>query len=417
MRVASGTGLRMASYAAGGLLSLVSIPLLVRHLGVADFGRYVAVLSVVGIAALASDLGITGLALREYSAAAADERPALLRGLLGVRIAIATLGAAAAVAFAIAAGYASAAVVGTGIACTGLFAQVYADLVVVSLIVASRFGRAALVDLARSAAATGLIVVLVIAGAGLVWFLASYALAALAGAIVARRLATEGVGLRPRMPSGQVRVLLAGSLAYAAATAVHVVYFRSVMLVVSVQATALQAGWFGTAFRLAEFVAAAAAIAASTVTPALVHAARDGRFAPFASRLVSVALAAGVLVGATVARAAPLIVRVLGGEELVPATQVVRIEAVAMGLAFPVFATGAALLVMRRHADLLAANAAGLVVALVAALLLVPAHGARGGAAAAALAEAALFLALGAALVRVVRRSRADRLAASVPHP
>lgn len=404
MGLARGTGLRMASYAAGGVLSLVSIPLLVRHLGVADFGRYVAVLSVVGIAALASDLGITGLALREYTAARDEERPELLRGLLGVRIAIAGIGAVAAVGFAVAAGYTSAAVWGTAIACAGLFAQVYADLVVVSLLVASRFGRAAAVDLARSVTSTVLIVVLVIAGAGLVWFLAAYGAAALVGAAVARRLVTEAVGLRPRVPSGPVRQLLAGSLAYVAATAVHVVYFRSVMLVVSVQASARQAGYFATAFRLAEFAAAAAGVGASTLTPAMVRAASAGRLARMATRLVTAALGVGALVAGAVALAAPLIMRVLGGDALEPATSVLRVEAIAIGLFFPVFAAGAALLVMRRHADLVLANATGLVVALVAALALVPSHGARGAAAAAAAAEGVLFVMLAVALVRANRR-------------
>jgi O-antigen/teichoic acid export membrane protein len=404
MGLARGTGLRMASYAVGGVLSLVSIPLLVRHLGVADFGRYVAVLSVVGIAALASDLGITGLALREYTAARDTDRSELLRGLFGLRIAIAAIGAIAAVAFALAAGYTTAAVWGTALACVGLFGQVYADLVVVSLLVASRFGRASAIDLARSLTSTVLIVALVVGGAGLVWFLAAYGAAALAGALVARRLATVAVELRARVPSGRVRALLAGSLAYVAATAVHVVYFRSVMLVVSAEASAHEAGYFATAFRLAEFFAAAAGVGASTATPALVRAAAAGRLTAMATRLVAAAAGLGVLVAAAMALAAPLIMRLLGGDALEPAVSVLRVEAIAIGLFFPVFTAGAALLALRKHADLVIANAAGLAVALAAALALVPGHGARGGAIAAAAAEGVLFLTLAGALVRAARR-------------
>src|SRR3954470_5946949 len=112
MGLARGTGLRMASYAAGGVLSLVSIPLLVRHLGVADFGRYVAILSVIGIAALASDLGVTGLTLGEAALIPAERRQDLLAGLLGVRVGLATLGAVAAAVFAVVAGYGSSVVLG-----------------------------------------------------------------------------------------------------------------------------------------------------------------------------------------------------------------------------------------------------------------------------------------------------------------
>jgi O-antigen/teichoic acid export membrane protein len=251
-----------------------------------------------------------------------------------------------------------------------------------------------------------LVVALVVAGAGLVWFLAAYGVAALAGALVARRLVKEAVELRPRLPSGRVRSLLAGSLAYVAATAVHVVYFRSVMLVVSVEASAREAGYFATAFRLAEFFAAAAGVGASTATPALVRAAAAERLTGMATRLVAAAAGLGLVVATTIALAAPLIMRLLGGDALEPAVSVLRVEAIAIGLFFPVFAAGAALLVMRRHADLVIANVAGLAVALAAALALVPGHGARGGAIAAAAAEGVLFLMLGLALVRAARRQQ-----------
>jgi O-antigen/teichoic acid export membrane protein len=199
-----------------------------------------------------------------------------------------------------------------------------------------------------------------------------------------------------------VRALLAGSLAYVVATAVHVVYFRSVMLVVSVQASARQAGYFATAFRLAEFFAAAAGVGASSVTPALVRAAAAGRLT--ATRLVAISGGIGALAGGAIALAAPLIMRLLGGDALAPAVPVLRVEAIAIGLFFPVFAAGAALLAMRRHADLVMANAAGLAVAVAGALVLVPDHGAQGGAIAAAAAEGVLFLMLAGALMRAARR-------------
>jgi O-antigen/teichoic acid export membrane protein len=413
MGLARGTGLRLASYGAGGLLSLLALPLIVRHLGVADFGRYVAVLSVVSVAALVSDLGITTLALREYTSAPANERPALMQGLLGMRLLVSVLGALAAIGFVVAAGYPAPAAWGAAVACAGLVPQVYADLVVVSLLTASRFGRAAAIDFTRSAAGSVILVALVVAGAGLVWFLAAYAAAALAGALMARLLALEHVALRPRLPSGRARRLLGDSIAYAVATAVYVVYFRAVMLVVSLQATPRQAGWFASAFRITEFVAAAAAIAASTATPALVRAAASGAFAQTALRLTAIAAGAGTLVGGVIALAAPLVMRVLGGAALEPAAGVLRVEAIATGLVFPVFMLGAALLVLRRHAALVVVNALGLAVAVAGALLLVPGHGARGGAIAAAIAEAVLLVAQAVALVRA-SRPRASARAAQV---
>jgi O-antigen/teichoic acid export membrane protein len=398
--LARGTGLRLVSLGLGGLLSLLVLPLLVRHLGVEDFGVYIAVLSVVSIAALVSDLGVSGLALREYTAADGPDRQTLMHSFLGIRIGVSVAGAAAAIAFVFVAGYNDSARIGTAIACLGLLAQVYADLVVVALLVESRFGRAASVDLTRSAGSSLLILVLVIAGAGLGWFFAAYAVASAAAALLAHRLAVEPMPIRPRLPSGGARRLLLDSIAYAVATAVYVVYFRTAMLVVSVQSTPRQTGWFASVFRLTEFVAAAAGIAASTATPTLVRALESGRFRTISTRIVLAGAALGVLVGGFVAVAAPLIMKILGGDSLDPAVPVLRIESIAMALVFPAFALGASLLVLRRHAMLIVTNTLGLLVVLVASLVLVPDHGARGAATATVLGETVLVLALGVALVR-----------------
>ena len=43
--------MRAGGYAVGTLLGLASAPLLIRHLGIDDFGRYVAVTSLVTIIA------------------------------------------------------------------------------------------------------------------------------------------------------------------------------------------------------------------------------------------------------------------------------------------------------------------------------------------------------------------------------
>jgi O-antigen/teichoic acid export membrane protein len=405
MGLASGTGVRLVAYAVGGVLSLAALPLLIRHLGLPDFGRYVAVLSIVGVAGLASDLGVTAIVLRDYTLASAERRADLLAGLLGARLAISALGAAAAVGFAVAAGYGGAAVLGTALACAGLLPQVYADMVVATLVVESRFAVAAAVDLARSLTATVLVVVLVIAGASLAWFLAAYAVAATAGALVARRTGAGQVALRPQLPSGDSRRVLAESLGFSLATAIHVVYFRAVMVVTSIRAPLIQGGWYAAAFRITEFLGAAAGQAAGTATPGLARASREpAEFRLSVRRVVVGSALLGAVVAGALALAAPLVVRVLGGRELEPAAGVLRIQAVAIGLMFVAFAAGAALFALRRHRDMALANVAGLVVAIVAALVLVPAHGARGAALAAVIAEAVLAACEAILLVRALPR-------------
>ena len=97
----------MGSYVGGVLLSLVSVPLLVRHLGIAEFGGYVAILSLITIVSVLTEAGLIAIAVNEYTTTAADRRRELMANLLGARIVFSVAGATAAVAFAAAAGYPS----------------------------------------------------------------------------------------------------------------------------------------------------------------------------------------------------------------------------------------------------------------------------------------------------------------------
>src|SRR3954451_16840668 len=268
MRLLRGAGVRLAGQGVGGLASLAVLPFLIRHVGVAAFGRYVAVLSVVAIAALVSDIGLTGLALRDSAVSEGERRAQLLSGLMGIRIAVAALGVVAAVAFAAAAGYDGDVVAGAAIASLGLFPQIYADMVVVTLVVDGRFAAAASVETARSVGSSLLIIVLVIADAGLPWFLAAWAEAALIAALAARHFGRGAVSLT-RPSRAAVKSALSGSAGYTLATALHVIYFRAVMLVVATRGAATAAGEYAAAFRITEFVGAAAGQAAGSATPTL----------------------------------------------------------------------------------------------------------------------------------------------------
>lgn len=400
--VARGGAIRAAAWSAGAALSLVSIPLLVRHLGVAEFGRYVAVLSIIGVAALASDLGLGALALREWGAARPEERPGVLRTLLGLRLAFAAAAAVVALGFTLAAGYPSRVVAGAAIACAGLFAQVFGDFALVALSGSLRFGRVALVELVRSALGTAGIVILVVAGAGLVPFFAAYALASLAAAGLALGLAHGEAMLVPRFSAERWRPLLADSAMYAAATAVYVVYFRVVMLVVSIEGSARQAGLFATAYRVIEFTAAVGGVLAATATPVLARryaggAAALGRAARGA---LAPMVAAGVAASVVLWVGAPLLMDLIGGKATDGAVSVLRIMAPIPATTFALFGMGAILLVMRRYRALLAVNVAALATALGLALVLVPSHGARGAAWAALAGEVVAVAGQLAALLR-----------------
>jgi O-antigen/teichoic acid export membrane protein len=400
---ARGGALRGAAWIGGAVLSLVSIPLLVRHLGVVDFGRYVAVLTAINVAALASDLGLAGLALREWSAADEAERPRIMRTLLGMRLAVASVGAVVAIGFAAAANWNGPMVAGTAIAIVGLYAQVFGDFALVGLAGRLRFGRVAAVELTRSALGTLGVVILVIAGAGLVPFFAAYAAAALIAAALALRLAGGDVPLVPRFTAW--RPLLGDTLAYAAASAIYVVYFRVIMLVVSLDASAHDTGLFATAYRVIEFAAAVAAVLAGTATPVLARAAaRDPERLRRQAILTALATTAAGAFGTLILLvAAGPIMDLIVGDKADGAATVQRILAPTVRTTFAAFGISASLLVMRRYRELLTVNVIALAIALGAAIALVPAEGARGGAVAVVIGEVFMALAQGVLLFRALR--------------
>jgi O-antigen/teichoic acid export membrane protein len=249
-----------------------------------------------------------------------------------------------------------------------------------------------------------LVLVLVVANAGVGLFLIGWAAAALIGGVVARRVAGAATPVRPTRPDPDVRALLRDARAYSLATILHVLYFRAAMVVTSLVGGAVQVGYFAVAFRLSEFFAAGAAQTASSATPTLARAATE-----YLSRVLysvlGVAVTLGAGVGAVLALAAPVIVQVIGGDAFASAIGVVRLQAIAIGLMFVVFNLGAAVFVLREHRRLALFNAAGLICVVVLALLLVPGHGARGAAIASICGEATMLIGYGAV---VARRRRAD---------
>src|ERR1039457_6717056 len=77
-----GSALRSAGYVAGLGLSLLSAPLLTRHLGPIEFGHYIAVISLVTVVAGLTEGGLNSIALREYAAREGANRATAMRDLI-----------------------------------------------------------------------------------------------------------------------------------------------------------------------------------------------------------------------------------------------------------------------------------------------------------------------------------------------
>jgi O-antigen/teichoic acid export membrane protein len=232
-------------------------------------------------------------------------------------------------------------------------------------------------------------VLLVIAGAGLTAFFAAWSAAALAASVAAVWLARREMTFTPALGGRIWRPLLVDAAAYAAATVLYVLYFRVLMVVISVVGNAHEAGLFAIGYRVIEFSAAVAAMLAATVTPLLVRR-RDagaGAFGAELRRVLAAFAGVGAAVAVALALAAPLVVDAIGGARLHGGATVLRVLAVTVATTFIAFGMGAALLVLRRYRALLVVNGIALAVVLAGGLLLVPDHGARGAALAAVIGE------------------------------
>ena len=102
LRVIRGATVRGAGYGVGILITAAASVLLLRHLGVVDFGRYMTVASLVAIVGGLTDAGLSAVGSRDLALRRpGGERRRLLANLLGLRLVITPLGVLAAIAFAL----------------------------------------------------------------------------------------------------------------------------------------------------------------------------------------------------------------------------------------------------------------------------------------------------------------------------
>lgn len=380
------------SYAASIALALISVPLLIRHLGISDFGRYATVIALVTVVNGLTDAGLANVALREWSTRSGDDRRQTMRLVLGIRLELGAASVLAGVAFAALAGYGHAMVIGTLLAGIGMLFQSINDVLTVPLQGELRFGWPSLIAVLRQAVNTIVVVALVLAGVGLLPFFTATIAAGGVGLALTMVLVRHDVSLLPRFRGAEAWSLVRHTVPYAAAIAINTLYFRVTIIVMSLTAAARQTGYFGTSFRVTEVLIGIPALAVGAAFPILSRSAKDdrARFKYATERITELALIAGVGLALSVVLLAPFAILVLAGGAGAPAAAVLRIQGLALVATFVSVATGFVLLSLRRHTALLIANSAALVANIGLTLVLVPAYQARGAATAAVIAESCL---------------------------
>ena len=399
-----GGGIRVVAYSVGLLVGLIATPLVTRHLGPADWGRYITVSSVIFIAVALTEGGVGNLGVREYSTDSPEERRSFMSDLLGLRLVLSLVAAAGAVVFTLVAGYSSVLVAGTALACIGLVLEAQRATFAIALTAGLRLGLLAVTDFAGQVVTAALMVLLVVAGAKLLPFFLVTTGAALVTLTLTIVFVRSEVNLRPSFSASRWRSLFAGSLVYAAATTLGVVYFRIVVIAMSLLSTKVQAGYFSLSFRIIDIVNAIPWLLVASAFPILAKAAHGEaeRLQYALQRLFDGSLVVGALFTLAVILGAPFAVRVIGGPSFHPSVAVLEILGVGIVGTFLVATWSFALLTLKLYRELIVVNALVVVLAIVLCVALIPDHDAKGAGVVTATLE--IVLALGYAIVLARRR-------------
>jgi O-antigen/teichoic acid export membrane protein len=391
-KVIRGSAARVIANVAGIVLGLATATLLLRHLGVDDSGRYVTVLSLVGIAVAVVDTGLNVTASSELALREPGDRRELVANVLAQRLLIAPVALLILVAFALVAGYPSEMVIGTALAGAGVFIVAIADAVLVPLTVELRNAGLAFVDFLRQLVTLAGVALLVALGAHLTPFFAVQIVVGIAVVAVTPFLVGVDRLVWPRFDRADQRTLLRRALPVAAALALGQVYFRLVIVLMSLISSAKQTGYFGGSLRAMEAMIVLPVLVAGVALPMLTAAARDdrARLRYAIEGLGEGAVIAGVFVVLVTVRAAEPLMAAIGGDAFRPSGAVLRIQVAALLFIALYQVWTVSLIALGRQRQLILTNALGLLGVAVFAAALVPPFGAKGGAAASVLGDALL---------------------------
>jgi O-antigen/teichoic acid export membrane protein len=408
--VIRGGVLRGLGYVGSTLLALVGMALVTRHLGVANFGRFQTVISLITVVGTVTDAGMATLGLREYSQVRDTERGALVGSLLGLRITLTLTGAAIAAGIAAVLGYDSDLVMGAVLAGLGLALTVLQTTLTIPLAVELRNLPVASLDVLRQLLTTVIYAALVVAGAGVVAFLAvtipvGVVLVPVAAVLVRGRISRPQIDL-----PGWGRLLRAAAV-FSLAIAVGTIYLYTAQILVAGVTDARETGLFAASFRTFIVVGAIPGLLITVAFPLLSRAARDDRerLSYAVQRLLDTSVVLGVGACVALVVGAPAIIAIMAGSHFADAAPALRVQGVTLLATFVLAPTGFALLSLHLHRAILLANAAALTVMLPSVGLLASAWGATGAAAGTVLGETTL-----AAGYLIALRSQAPQI---MPRP
>ena len=391
----------MLGFGVVNLLGVVSVLILLRYLGVVDYGRYGTVLALIGIASGLADAGLTVVGTRELALRPAGEERRRLVGLMtALRLLLAVVFVSAALGIGAAAGYDD--VMLGGVALAGLGAILLAAQVTIALPLSVELRNARLVasEIIKQVVLVGGIALCAVLGASLTWFFAVQVAIGIVSLAALPLLMGGNALVAPRWDGREAREFAKKALPIAAALVLTVAYVRLLVVLCSVLTGDFETGLFVTSARIIEMLGGVALLISGVVLPVVSVAARDdrGRLEYVLARTTEVSLMLGGLIAIVFAFGARPVVTLLGGEEFADAAPVLRLQAPAVITIFLLQAWAAFLIADDHRRALLRCALIGLCTLVVAGVVLISLADARGAAGAAVLADvvyvAAVFLAI-----------------------
>ena len=396
--------IRAVGYGISTALGLATAVLLLRQLGVEDFGRYATVMAVLGIVAGVTDAGLTAVGSRELSVAqTALERVHILNNLLLLRVVGASLGVVAAIGFTVIAGYEGVVIAGTALGGVGVVLISAQSMLTVPIWVGLRIVSLTSLEVLRNLLTLAGVAILVLSGAGLLPFFGVQLAVAIVLIPVTMLLARVGLRFARGVRRPVIVSLLRETLPLAVAFAMSVIYFRVLVVLVSLLSTDVQTGLFGTSFRIFEMLLALPVLVLSVALPLLSVAGDEdeARLKNALQSMTEASLLIATLLVVVIAILADPGIRIVGGDEYAGAASILRIQALALIPFFLVQTWQLGLIAGRAQRALAVANGLALTFVIVFGLALVPQGGAEAAAWVAVGAETALALFLWIALNRM----------------
>jgi O-antigen/teichoic acid export membrane protein len=246
------------------------------------------------------------------------------------------------------------------------------------------------------------IAVLAVAGAALLPFFVSQIVAGIAVVAITPLIMGRRGLAAPRFDRAEARHLVLEALPVAISLALAQVYFRILIVMISLILTARETGLFGTSYRILEMLLLVPTLVFGVVLPvtAVASAENEGRMRYVTQRTTEVALVSAVGLAVVVAIVAEPVIVLLGGDEYRDAASVLRIQVFALIGFFLNQAWSTLLISIRRQRAIAVMNGIALVVLVALGAILIPTAGIEGAAAAAVVADALLALLLLFALNR-----------------